>query len=239
MAQKSTPASTSNSTINDKQTGSPIQPELSYGSVGFPGTPRNTLRRNISAAPSDNFLKDLGLNTNDYNNGQMNFLFSFTFAEIPSQLVSKRLGPDVWLPIQSVTWSIVAMLQCLLKSRAGFFVTCCLPGPLGGFIPDMILFLSYFYTGRELPIRLSFFWTSYTLTNISGALLGCGIFRMCGIHGWEGWRYLFLIEGVVTAESLFSHSSGCLQVLPKLKAFYEERNDGLRSEKSLLWLIVY
>ncbi|CAE6531990.1 unnamed protein product [Rhizoctonia solani] len=157
-------------------------------------------RGNISAALSDNLLKDLGLNTNDYNNGQMIFYLSFMCAELPSQLVSKRLGPDVWLPIQLVLWSIVAMSQCRLNSRASFFATRCLLGLLeGGFIPDMILFLSYFYKGNELPVRLSFFWMSYTFTNISGALLGYGILRMRGVHGWEGWRYLFLIEGAMTA----------------------------------------
>ncbi|KAF8608046.1 MFS general substrate transporter [Ceratobasidium sp. AG-I] len=157
-------------------------------------------RGNISAALSDNLLKDLKLNTNDYNNGQMIFYLSFMVAELPSQLVSKRLGPDVWLPIQLVAWSIVAMSQCKLNGRGSFFATRCLLGLLeGGFIPDMILFLSYFYKGNELPVRLSFFWVSLTLTNISGALLGYGILRMRGIHGWEGWRYLFLIEGAMTA----------------------------------------
>ncbi|KAH7329788.1 major facilitator superfamily domain-containing protein [Rhizoctonia solani] len=157
--------------------------------------------REYFAALSDNLLKDLGLNTNDYNNGQMIFYLSFMCAELPSQLISKRLGPDVWLPIQLVLWSIVAMSQCRLNSRGSFFTTRCLLGLLeGGFIPDMILFLSYFYKGNELPVRLSFFWMSYTFTNISGALLGYGILRMRrGIHGWEGWRYLFLIEGAMTA----------------------------------------
>ncbi|KDN36999.1 hypothetical protein RSAG8_10452, partial [Rhizoctonia solani AG-8 WAC10335] len=163
-------------------------------------------RGNISAALSDNLLDDLGLNTNDYNNGQMIFYLTFMCAELPSQLISKRLGPDVWLPIQLVLWSIVAMSQCRLNSRGSFFATRCLLGLLeGGFIPDMILFLSYFYKGNELPVRLSFFWMSYTFTNISGALLGYGILRMRGLHGWEGWRYLFLIEGTMTAAiGLFS-----------------------------------
>ncbi|KAG8740042.1 hypothetical protein FRC10_004800 [Ceratobasidium sp. 414] len=157
-------------------------------------------RGNISAALSDNLLKDLKLNTNDYNNGQMIFYLSFMCAELPSQLVSKRLGPDVWLPIQLILWSIVAMSQCKLNSRGSFFATRCLLGLLeGGFIPDMVLFLSYFYKGSELPVRLSFFWVSLTMTNITGALLGYGILRMRGIHGWEGWRYLFLIEGAMTA----------------------------------------
>ncbi|CUA78239.1 putative transporter YIL166C [Saccharomyces cerevisiae S288c] [Rhizoctonia solani] len=159
-------------------------------------------RGNISAALSDNLLNDLGLNTNDYNNGQMIFYLSFMCAELPSQLVSKRLGPDVWLPIQlSVGFSIFgAMAQCKLNSRESFFATRCLLGLLeGGFIPDIILFLSYFYKGNELPIRLAFFWMSYTFTDISGALFGSGILQMRGIHGWEGWRYLFLIEGAVSA----------------------------------------
>ncbi|CAE6447513.1 unnamed protein product, partial [Rhizoctonia solani] len=157
-------------------------------------------RGNISAALSDNLLNNLGLNTNDYNNGQMIFYLSFMCAELPSQLVSKRLGPDVWLPIQLVLWSIVAMAQCRLNGRESFFATRSLLGLLeGGFIPDIILFLSYFYKGNELPIRSAFFWMSYTFTDISGALFGSGILQMRGIHGWEGWRYLFLIEGAVSA----------------------------------------
>jgi hypothetical protein len=104
---------------------------------------------------------DLGLTTNNYNTGQTIFYVSFLLAELPSQLVSKAIGPDNWIPIQMVSWSIVAICQCRLTGVAGFYVTRSLLGLIeGGFIPDVVLYLTYFYKGKELPVRLAFFWTS-------------------------------------------------------------------------------
>ena len=116
-------------------------------------------------------------------------------AEVPSQLVSKKLGPDRWIPIQMMLWSIVAAAQAGLNGRSSFYVCRCLIGVLeGGFIPDLVLWLSYFYTSTELPIRLSFFWTALNLTTIVASLLAFGIFHLDNAHGLAGWRWLFLIE---------------------------------------------
>ncbi|KAF3346474.1 hypothetical protein VD0002_g606 [Verticillium dahliae] len=157
-------------------------------------------RGNISQALSDNMLDDLGLTTNQYNYGMTIFYVTFLSAELPSQMISKKLGPDVWIPIQMVSWSIVAACQSILVGEKGFYATRALLGLLeGGFIPDAILYLTYFYTSKELPIRLSYFYTSSYLTQIIAAFLAVGIFQLRGVGGWEGWRWMFAIEGGLTA----------------------------------------
>lgn len=157
-------------------------------------------RGNITQALSDNMLPDLGLTTNDYNNGMTIFYCSFLFAELPSQLISKKLGPDVWIPIQMVSWSLVAASQAALTGKTSFYVTRSLLGLIeGGFIPDTVLYLSYFFKNNELPRRLSWFWTSYQSTQVVGAFLAFGILHLRKLGGLEGWRYLFAIEGALTA----------------------------------------
>ena len=157
-------------------------------------------RGNITQALSDNMLDDLGLNTNVYNTGQTIFYVSFLAAELPSQLVSKKLGPDNWIPIQMISWSIVASCQARLTGQTTFYVTRCLLGVIeGGFIPDVILYLSYFYKSKELPIRLSFFWGAYGITFIISAFLAYGILHLRGHNGLAGWQWLFALEGALTA----------------------------------------
>ncbi|KAL2755563.1 hypothetical protein ACRALDRAFT_1051083 [Sodiomyces alcalophilus JCM 7366] len=140
-------------------------------------------RKSINRAISDNMI----------------FLVSFLAAELPSGLISKRLGADRWIPTIIVGWSIVSGSQAFLSNRAGFYAIKCLLGLLmGGFIPDIVLYLTYFYKSNELPVRLSWFWTALSTANILGSLIAAGVLQMRGILGWGGWRWLFLLEGLIT-----------------------------------------
>lgn len=157
-------------------------------------------RSNISQANTDNFLRDLHMTTDDYNLGNTLYRFSFLFAELPSQLISKRVGPDMWIPAQITLWSAVSLSQYWLSGRASFLATRFLIGTLeGGFIPDIVLYLSYFYTKTELPIRMAWFFVSSNyLTILVSAFLATGILSIQDPSHPEGWRYLFLIEGAIT-----------------------------------------
>jgi hypothetical protein len=89
-------------------------------------------RGNIGQALSSTLLQDLGMTSNDYNLGQTIFLVCFLCAEMPSQLVSKRIGPDRWIPIQMVAWSILAASQAFLTGRGSYLACRALLGLLEG-----------------------------------------------------------------------------------------------------------
>ncbi|KAK8853051.1 hypothetical protein IAR55_003752 [Kwoniella newhampshirensis] len=156
-------------------------------------------RANLANATADNFLKDLKLTQADYNLGNTLFRVGFLCAELPSQLISKRLGPDVWIPTQIIIFSVIASSQFWLSGRSSFLATRFLISFFqGGFIPDCILYLSYYYTKTELPVRLGFFWVANYLANLITGFLAVGLLQMRGVGGRAGWRYMFLIEGLLT-----------------------------------------
>ncbi|KAJ5738386.1 hypothetical protein N7493_001541 [Penicillium malachiteum] len=156
-------------------------------------------RGNIVQATSDSMLTDLGMTENNYNIGQTIFYLTFLFAEMPSQLISKWVGPDRWIPVQMVAWSLIAACQSFMQNKGGYYACRAMLGLLeGGFIPDTILFLSFWYKTKELPIRLSYFWISYEGTSIVSAFLAYGFLHIRNAEGTGGWRYLFAFEGLIT-----------------------------------------
>ncbi|WWC72811.1 uncharacterized protein I206_106775 [Kwoniella pini CBS 10737] len=156
-------------------------------------------RANITNATADNLLKDLKLTQADYNLGNTLQNLGFLLSELPSQLISKRLGPDRWIPIQIIIFSVISGCQFWLKGRASFLACRFLIAAFqGGFIPDVILYLSYWYNKNDLPVRLAFFWSINYIADLLTAFLAVGLLKMRGIGGYSGWQWMFLLEGIAT-----------------------------------------
>lgn len=100
----------------------------------------NVDRGNLSNDLYDNLLHNLNMSTDDLNLSNTVKLIFFSCAEIPSQLICKKICCDVWIPIQMTLWSVVAISQASMKNRTGFIVIRALLGMLQGrFIADVIM----------------------------------------------------------------------------------------------------
>lgn len=146
-------------------------------------------------AISDNMLAALGMNTNDFKYGTSSaFTRPLTdtslatgrpsswcpAAELPSGLIPKKIRPDRWISVIIFAWSVASASQAGLTNKTGYYVIRCLLGLLmGGSIPDIVLYVSYWYKKKELPIRLSWFWTVLSTCNIVESLMAAGILLRC------------------------------------------------------------
>ncbi|GJN76411.1 hypothetical protein PLICBS_010524 [Purpureocillium lilacinum] len=152
-------------------------------------------RGNLSNALADDLLGDLGLTTDDYNNGTTIQLVCFLAAEFPVQFLTKRYG----FKYMMCGWGLVSTFQAFMTGRASFYVTRAFIGLFeGGFIPGVILMATYFYTSKELSIRLSAFWSTLNVARVISALLAAGFLEMRGVNGRSGWFWLLLLEGLLT-----------------------------------------
>jgi len=58
--------------------------------------------------------------------------------------------------------------------------------------------LNKWYTKYELATRLALFYTASALSGAFSGLLAYAIAKMDGVGGQEGWRWIFLLEGIAT-----------------------------------------
>lgn len=104
------------------------------------------------------------------------FYCSFLFAELPSQIIGKKLGPDVWIPIQMILWSAVAMSQAAMHGKTGFFICRWLLGMLEGgkHSPAPGLYSVLTRSQGLSPTRFSIFRISTRIMSFPGVSVGSG-----------------------------------------------------------------
>lgn len=62
-----------------------------------------------------------------------------------------------------------------------------------------IYLISMYYERYELQWRLSLFFSASIIAGAFGGLLAYGLVKMDGLGGYEGFRWIFIIEGLATA----------------------------------------
>ncbi|KPM40394.1 hypothetical protein AK830_g6141 [Neonectria ditissima] len=156
-------------------------------------------RTNISNALTDTLRQDINVGNTDINLAQTLFTVGFVITELPFNLVSKRMGPERFLPITMFLWGTVTWCQVFVKNAAGLCATRFFLGALeGGYIPGFALYISQYYTNQELGLRYAIFWASNSIAGALGGPLAIGLLSLRGRLGLAGWQWLFLVEGILT-----------------------------------------
>lgn len=127
------------------------------------------------------------------------FFFTYALFEVPSNLLLKRLRPSRWLPTIMVAWGVVMTLMGLVRSYPGLLAARIFLGVAeAGLFPGVAYYLTMWYTRDEMQLRQALFFSAASVAGAFSGLLAFGIAKMDGVGGLEGWRWIFLLEGMAT-----------------------------------------
>lgn len=66
------------------------------------------------------------------------------------------------------------------------------------FFPGAIFLLSIFYEKKQMAFRTAILYSGSQIGNAFGGLFALAILQLEGAHGIEGWRWLFIVEGIMS-----------------------------------------
>ncbi|KAI5918379.1 major facilitator superfamily transporter [Camillea tinctor] len=156
-------------------------------------------RSNIGNAAIAGMTEDLELTGNRLNVAVTLFYVTYISFEIPASLVLKKARPSRLIPFFIISWSAVIIGAAFVQSYAGLIATRLLLGVFeSGLFPCLTLYLSTFYKKEEQARRISYLFVAAALSGAFGGLLAYGLTGLHGASGLAGWRWLFLVEGIIS-----------------------------------------
>ncbi|WAO87274.1 MFS domain-containing protein [Fusarium falciforme] len=185
-------------------------------------------RGNIANANAAGMSEDLGLSENQYSLLVSLFFVAYVLFELPSNMLLMKIKPSIYLPTICVIWGSVIIGMSQSKNPSSFLAGRFFLGAIeAGLFPGALFLLTCWYTKKEVGKRFCIFYTSGCVAPaLGGIMAGAVISRLEGARGIPGWRWLLLIEGVVTVACGF----GLYFVLPD----YPRNSKMLTPEQRLL-----
>ncbi|BCR90239.1 allantoate permease family MFS transporter [Aspergillus chevalieri] len=156
-------------------------------------------RSNVGNARLEGMADDIDMTGDQYLTGLTLYFIGYVLFEIPCNIVLKRTTPRIWLPTLTLVWGIVATLLGVVNNYAGYLTSRTALGIAeSGLFPGVVFYLSMWYKRNEQHYRVALFFSAASLAGAFGGILAWGIAHMKGVGGYNGWRWIFILEGLLT-----------------------------------------
>ncbi|KAF8895879.1 MFS general substrate transporter [Gymnopilus junonius] len=154
-------------------------------------------RANIGNARVAGLEKGLHMTDRQYSIAVTTTYVPYILSELPSNLVLRKVGPNILMPTILTIWGIIVTLQGFVTSYKGLIAARFFLGLVEGpMFPGIVLYLSQFYTREELSLRIAYFFSSASLSGAFSGLLAAAIGKMQGVGGKPAWAWIFILEGL-------------------------------------------
>lgn len=155
----------------------------------------------LSSAAVTSMLSDLGL---DQGNRFSVSIFIFTISSIvfqlPSTIAVRMLGPRVWFAFITLAFGVITLCTGFVRTWQQMIVLRILLGAaMSGIFPGLAYLISTWYPRREQQLRFAFMQSGEVIVLATGSLVNYGLNRLDGRGGLEGWRWMFVVQGLCTA----------------------------------------
>ncbi|KAI0200663.1 major facilitator superfamily domain-containing protein [Astrocystis sublimbata] len=156
-------------------------------------------RTNVSFAAIAGLAQDLVLTGNRYSIVTLAFFPAYIVFQPTSTVLVRKIGPRIHIAVITVAWGAVMIGMGFTKTFGDFTALRVVIGVLeAGFFPSAVYLLSTWYTRYELGRRYGLFYLIGSVTSAFSGLLAFGFIHLEGAGGLRGWRWIFIIEGIIT-----------------------------------------
>ncbi|RDW65060.1 hypothetical protein BP6252_10711 [Coleophoma cylindrospora] len=158
-------------------------------------------RGNFANARLKGLEADLGLSDVEYQTCISILLVGYVLMQIPSNMILNKISRPSWYLCSCVMiWGMISACIAAVHN-AGSAIACrfflgCVEAAL---FPGSLYYLSRWYTRKEMQTRVTLMNAGNLLAQAFGGLIAAGVLGdMEGKSGMRAWRWLFVIEGVIT-----------------------------------------
>ncbi|KAH8805435.1 phthalate transporter [Xylogone sp. PMI_703] len=157
-------------------------------------------RNNIGNAKEAGMAADLHLSSSNYSLALSIFFIGYLLLEVPSNMILSRTRPSLYLPSLMFVWGALVTAYTGVNSKGGLVGLRFVLGLVeAGYFPGVLLFMSNWYKKTELARRFSIFYCASLVSGAVGGLIaGLIVDNFQHKPPLPAWKWLFLIEGVIT-----------------------------------------